>query len=480
MPELLLKDESLVQVDRVAQKNYLKVNRGAGNELVWVNIPGQMNAACFKVADFPFQDSGTLQPFFLPKQYTQQVWLTVHAPGQINPGIYTGNIIIRAGRSELGRLTLRVKVPAFTLADYAAGIYYESQLNSANATLGSGLKTETQMRAEMRNMWEHGVKDYDICQPLSQMESVLKLRQDMGMIRSALYTELPAHSSIATLNTTVPQLVNLAHAYGFSDAFFYGSDEATGLALTAQRTSWQRVHELGGKVFVAGSGDGFDRVGDLLDVQVHSSRPLPEYAMKWHGVGHNIYSYANPQSGAENPYPFRRNYGLVLWAAGYDKAYTWAYQAVRGNQWNDMDASQPPKPGVTTLYREENFTYYTANGVIDTLAWEGYREAVDDVRYLKTLEQTIAQAKTATSPLIQQTVAAAQTYLNGLRSTALQLSGTGGITADFNLDLKQKREEVVQHIEAIMASQAAAQRQGKSNHRGKTFGAKRINGARVD
>ncbi|MEI6069569.1 MAG: LamG-like jellyroll fold domain-containing protein, partial [Methylococcaceae bacterium] len=472
VPELLLKDESLVQVGRVAKKNYLKINRGAGDELVWVNIPEQMNAACFKVADFPFQDSGTLQPFFLPKQYTQQVWLTVHAPRQIKPGTYSGNIIIRAGRNELGRLTLRVKVPAFTLAEYAAGVYYTSVLDPANATLGSQAKTEIQMRAEMRNMWGHGVKDFTLYQPLNQMENILKLRQDMGMIRGALYAIVCASCSITELNNTVPQLVKLAHAYGFSDAFLYGSDEATGTALTAQRLSWRRVHELGGKIFVAGSGDAFDLVGDLLDVQVHAGRPIPEYAKKWHGIGHNIYSYGNPQSGAENPYPLRRNYGLVLWAAGYDKAYTWAYQAVRGNQWNDIDASQPPKPGQTTLLREENFTYSTANGVIDTLAWEGYREAVDDVRYLKTLEQTIAQAKAATSPLVQQAVADAQTYLNGLRSTVLKLSGTGANTADFNLDLKQKREEVVQHIEAIMASQTKAQRQAMPKHGGKAFGVK--------
>ena len=220
------------------------------------------------------------------------------------------------------------------------------------------------------------------------------------------------------------------------------------------------MHELGGKIFVAGTGDAYDLVGDLLDVQVHAFRPLPEYAMKWHESGHKIYSYANPQSGPENPYPYRRNYGLVLWAGGYDKAFTWAYQFAVGNQWNDFDVLQRTMPKDTYLYRDGMFTYSTANGVIDTLAWEGYHEAIDDVRYIKTLEQTIDQAKTATSPLVQQAVADARSFLKSLRSTVLQLSGTSGITADFNLDLKQKREEVVQHIEAIMASQAEAQRQG--------------------
>ncbi|HAH85760.1 MAG TPA: hypothetical protein DCL60_00140, partial [Armatimonadetes bacterium] len=32
-------------------------------------------------------------------------------------------------------------------------------------------------------------------------------------------------------------------------------------------------------------------------------------------------------------------------------------------------------------------------GVIDTIAWEGYREGVDDIRYLTKLQQLIATAQ---------------------------------------------------------------------------------------
>jgi len=107
-----------------------------------------------------------------------------------------------------------------------------------------------------------------------------------------------------------------------------------------------------------------------------------------------------------------------------------------------------------------NRNHSTANGVLDTLAWEGYREAIDDVRYLKTLEQTIAQAPTATSPAVRQAVTEAQAYLNELRSTVLQLAGTGATVAGFQMDLNQKREEIIRHIETLKAeTQAEAQRQ---------------------
>ena len=45
-------------------------------------------------------------------------------------------------------------------------------------------------------------------------------------------------------------------------------------------------------------------------------------------------------------------------------------------------------------YRDHVFAYPTLNGVIDTIQWEGFREAVDDVRYLTTLCARIAKAKT--------------------------------------------------------------------------------------
>lgn len=44
-------------------------------------------------------------------------------------------------------------------------------------------------------------------------------------------------------------------------------------------------------------------------------------------------------------------------------------------------------------------TYPTVNGVVDTIQWEGFREAVDDVRYVSTLVRLIKDAPPALGPL---------------------------------------------------------------------------------
>ena len=54
----------------------------------------------------------------------------------------------------------------------------------------------------------------------------------------------------------------------------------------------------------------------------------------------------------------------------------YAYQHAFGHIWNDFDS---------TKFRDHVFAYPTTDGVIDTIQWEGFREAVDDIRYLTIL-----------------------------------------------------------------------------------------------
>ena len=74
---------------------------------------------------------------------------------------------------------------------------------------------------------------------------------------------------------------------------------------------------------------------------------------------------------------------LIKAAFTFDGAMDYAYQHGFTHVWNDFDS---------TSYRDHNFTYPTVNGVIDTVQWAGFREGVDDVRYMTTLENLIANS----------------------------------------------------------------------------------------
>jgi hypothetical protein len=104
--------------------------------------------------------------------------------------------------------------------------------------------------------------------------------------------------------------------------------------------------------------------------------PKPDVVSRWHRKGKRVFNYGNPQSGIEDPVIYRKNYGLGLWCAGYDGAMVFAYQHSFGHIWNDFDHPE---------WRDHVFAFPTTSGIVDTVPWEGFREGVDDMRYLSTL-----------------------------------------------------------------------------------------------
>jgi hypothetical protein len=167
---------------------------------------------------------------------------------------------------------------------------------------------------------------------------------------------------------------------------------------------------VGGKIFVAGCTENIKYMGDLQDLQIACGAPIKEEAEKWHSKGKQVFNYANPQTGVEEPLRYRRNYGLLLWQNDYDGAMDHAYMTSYRNIWNDFDF----------WCREENMAYPTADGVVDTTEWEGYREGVDDVRYLTTLVNAVNAAKASADPKMKEKVSAAEKYLNELKTMNLK------------------------------------------------------------
>jgi hypothetical protein len=153
------------------------------------------------------------------------------------------------------------------------------------------------------------------------------------------------------------------------------------------------VQAAGGKTFVACYEKTFEAMGGLLDCAVLAGRPKAAEARKWHSVGSHAFCYAYPQVGNEEPLTYRRHFGLELWKAGFDGAMDYAYQHGFGHIWNDFDDK---------TYRDHVFAYPTVNGVVDTVEWEGFREAVEDVRYAATLEQAIRAAPPGKAGIAKQ------------------------------------------------------------------------------
>ncbi|MFH2069349.1 MAG: hypothetical protein ABII89_07830 [Candidatus Omnitrophota bacterium] len=423
VPELLLNDDTLVKVDHEKKENYLKLSFPEGEKYAWISDPEEVFQTWLTIEEFPVKDSPALLPVNIPAGTNKQFWVTVKVPEDAKDGVYTGSINLSAGEKTLGAVTLKLRVLPFKLAspktyydltrEFTSSIYYLGQLASDDqkGTIYALLKNKEQLRAELKNMFDHGVTNPQVTQSWNDKKwfaRALELRQEAGMRSPTLYTRildieaflgcnfytgegLPVPpEKLEALKARVKEIMDFVKPYGITEVYFYGADEAKDEQVIAQIPAWEAVQEAGGKIWVAGYRAGvmgnklgnFELVGETQDLFVSAVEPFKKEADKWHSVGNKIWAYANPQAGPENPALFRKGFGFGLWKAEYDGAATWVYIHYYP-PWNDF--------GTRTYRKLYNFVYPTVNGVVDTIAWEGYREAIDDIRYGTTLKLFIAQ-----------------------------------------------------------------------------------------
>lgn len=388
VPELLLKDTGLVKVDEDAGANYLRSTAEDGTNS-YLLCSGKNSE---DLADVRPRDGDTLLPVDLGQGRLQQYWLTLHLPDDCAAGAYRGTVKVQAGDAHR-ELPLNLTVHPFKLLTpkLIYSIYYRARLAPDGLpTITSERRSEEQYLAEMKDLLAHGVAyptDYQGWDD-EFLTRDLDLRREAGLPGGPYFslgvglgnTEDPA--KLKELQANVKRWRERLKPYGYDEVYAYGFDEATGERLASQRQAWAAVQEAGGKTFVACYLKTFEAMGKLLDLAILAGPPKPEEVAKFHSVGSKVFCYANPQVGNEEPETYRRNFGLLLWRHDYDGAMDYAYQHGFGHVWNDFDS---------THYRDHNFTYPTVNGIVDTIQWEGFREGVDDVRYVTTLEAAIKE-----------------------------------------------------------------------------------------
>jgi len=401
VPELLLKDDGLVVVDRKAKRNYMRTGSG----LVDISAPaiefdakGRPIVAAPKLLGLAPRDAEQLQPFDVPAGEIKQVLVTVHVPADAAPGRYSGEIRVEAAGASAISLPLTLQVRPFDLAppEVEYSIYIRGRLvdGTPRIPVWSERKSRTQYRAELSNMLAHGVDNPMVLEDrMDRFAEVMAMREAVGMPKRDVYNVglrfsremLDAPDEVRKFQERVKPFVKWAKENGYGALYAYAFDEADDLLLK-ERPMMEAMHAAGGKVFVAVGQQGvfFERAGDLLDLPIMAGPPKREMAERVHGAGHRIAVYANPQVGWEQPLTYRRNYGIALWQTGYDVVMDYVYQHSFGHVWNDFDHAE---------HKDHNFAYPTVDGVIDTLSWEGFREAVDDVRYASTLMRAVRKAE---------------------------------------------------------------------------------------
>ncbi|UVI27309.1 hypothetical protein [Paenibacillus spongiae] len=461
VPELLLHDENLVLVDHERKGNSLRVDYPEGSRYVDIsNIP----ATKFDRFAEPVEDSKTLLPVALKQGESKQMWLTLKVPPGTPAGFYTGTIAITADGVPAGQITLKIRVLPFELPDpktyydldkdFYVMLYHGSRLKEyLAAAKGDTAFVEAKLLNEYRNLVEHNVlnlpgpllySNRDKATFLRQLELMQQAGLDLDPLfgvkqtypdysifvqysnylnAKKAYEANPTEENKQKMDNfykawrkgvedflpTLDEAYNVATSFlGHSNIYFDGWDEAGWSMLQFEQEIWKYVQEkLGAKVFATGNGSHLD-----LEVKENflnwAGEPTREKAAQWHAFGDDkiITNYALPHTGPENPDLIRQRHGMWVYKANFDATYNYIFYENPNNIWND-------NPSVGFPYRAFNLVYPTKTDLIDTIAWEGYREGIDDIRYATKLKQVAADAIASG---VQERVEGANAALNWLEA----------------------------------------------------------------
>ena len=372
VPELLLHNPDLVRVDY-------------GNQVNLVKSPKSI------------EDSERLVAFDQPKQFNQQFWITVQVPTQASPGFYSGRIRVSfnvGSHRPTQEVVLNLHVLPFELpepiVDYA--MFYRGQLDlSAIPRVSTDNKSPAQVLADFRDMKEHGLTNVAIedniqpatenTDPMNKVERTVALMRDAGFRHTKmLYVDwdLRGNQDRPQYTRKIRDLLNTAKRKGLSELYIYNRDEQGPDALLRDRPSFEIAHEEGARNFVATSGKSILKLAGLLDLVVLHRKEWRDTDLA-RQVGMEPWAYNDPQGGEERPFTYRSVYGVSLWSEGFDGVCQYTYQSATDGKrtgWDDWAHER---------WRPHTMSYATRTKPIPTLQWEGWREGIDDVRYLTML-----------------------------------------------------------------------------------------------
>lgn len=460
VPELLLNDETLVRVDTDKKENYLRV----GDEYVWISYPKDQATEAFNYLAEPVADSRSLQPVTLKKGENKQIWVTVKVPNSCDAGIYRGKIELVADGNSIGAMDLAVRVLPFELP--MPKTYYDLDLPYLVTLYGTGIydicerlgipleAADRQQQAIYQNLLNHNVfncrSDLTLSRKKDRAKAIANLRHELQMMKRAGFVMKPLLSrgwaypagekNLDEYKARIDDLVDtLVDELGHRDIYITSWDEAGVDRIKIMRERAEYTTSKGIKLWVTTHpGRHFNLAGYCIDYANHGGWPSRERVSTWHALGAKVASYAGPHTGPENPDVFRRMEGLARYKAYYDGSFNYQYysalhptlyQKYKQNVWNEFMGG---------AFRSFNLVYPTCDGVIDTIAFEGFREGIDDVRYATKLKQEAAKA------IASGDVKAIYTAKKALMWLELFDEKTA--------DLNAARMEMIEHILKIQAT----------------------------
>ena len=414
-PELLLNDEDLIRVDTEKTANYAKLTDADGKKIGerWINPPrqfdkrqlmeGYRSADTFQSMRPDFRDAKTLQPVTLPKEEFRQFFLTAHVGKDAKPGLYRGEVEVKSksekGKSGevLAKIPVELRVLDFTLPqpkcfrepekDFLVSSYSYLSLQMVAERNGYDFElARRQFVSVLRNQVEHNQTMYMLRGSMDNavfgsIEAMKEAGMRTDVFQGGAYA-LQTRDSKALRAHAQRVADEFDRRYGHHNVYMGHGDEANEKWVVKERPVFEAYQSAGIRFFMA-SWNLFCKAGYFFDWQ-NAPRDAcdGDYPDIWNKMGNatHVGWYAQQHVGSENPAFCRRQNGLGAYLTGYTALCNYAHHL---GPYNDD----------STTYKPMVLAYGTYDGVIDTIAWEGFREGVDDIRYATLLTDLARRAQ---------------------------------------------------------------------------------------
>lgn len=410
-PELLLNNEKLIKVDHENRENYLLCQYPDGTSSYrWISFTGDAvnYASEGKLRNEWIRDADSIQPIALQADAFKQILATVFIPPETEPGLYHGALTASIDGHDILDIPIEVRVLPFRLPRPAT-FRNENREFYASCFLYSNDSRPWSMNPVYARKLARNLAAHNILNPFLPMPHTRRQARDFfetaaatGLDTNIIFKAVPP----ANLTTSDPPVESDKNYHKYralavlasntvnrireqapkADIYSFGIDEARPDTVRAERASWKLMHSLGAKVMTTTHIHPYLLFG--LDMALPPIQPgaiRKPLVDSMHSANDDMLIgwYADPHSGPENPGYTRRLYGWDTWRNNYDMICQ--YILFRDDWLEFFVVKESNLRGLMLVYPQHN-------NIIDTLAWEGVREALDDIRYATLLRQLARQA----------------------------------------------------------------------------------------
>lgn len=407
VPELLLRDDSIVTPDAAEKANIVRTPGGSATI-----HPEKAGSGDGVLAD---DDSAVLLPFPIAAGETRQLAFTIDIPENAAPGLYRGSVKVSGDGAGLGEIPIALRVIDFTLGIAFSRFSGRVSLDGREIPSGTSPAAVSTSPEPYRIIYFPPAKrmsgptfdffaKYGLKSPVLPPSVAPNAASLLGGVPDTIWVAPPlalvAEPEGVADQDALVAAARLSKASGAARINFFVPSRASGPQLSRDRAAMLALDDLGGiSVWAHSTFATYTNSADVISAPFEYGLPRDKTGVgrphvsanayggfeetdtrlveNWHALGTPCYLAITASAAVENPAFWRRAVGIQPFFLGYDGVILPRV----------TDETAPWGDHSNDYSRSRTLAYPAKSGFIPTLALAGIADGATDVRYLSAVRR---------------------------------------------------------------------------------------------